>query len=207
VRMRSGSLGHHYNIEKEEQFVHFRSQLAGRLRGGLGAIASERVFYGENSSGVTMDLIQCTQLAATMVGVYGMGGDPVSDDVSRKAVAFGETLISYFEAVQGQGGGDNSPVSAVLRGPMRRTAAQVMGAAYIDAWRLMNVNQEPIDLAADALIAQGELVGDEVEGLLGSVGLRMFNEADPWPPAMPKVPNLEAEERREDEGGRREKTA
>jgi cell division protease FtsH len=207
VRMRSGSLGHHYNIEKEEQFVHFRSQLAGRLRGGLGAIAAERVFYGENSSGVTMDLIQCTQLAAHMVGVYGMGGDPLPDDVSRKAVAFGETLISHFEAVQGQGGGDNSPNSAVLRGPGRRTVAQVMGAAYIDAWRLMNVNQESIDLAADALIAQGELVGDEVEGLLSSVGLRMFNEADGWPPAMPKVPNLEAEERRESDDRRREKSA
>ncbi len=207
VRMRSGSLGHHYNIEKEEQFVHFRSQLAGRLRGGLGAITAERVFYGENSSGVTMDLIQCTQLASHMVGVYGMGGDPLPEDVSSKAVLFGETLISHFEAIQGQGGGDNSPVSAVLRGPLRRTVAQVMGAAYIDAWRLMNVNQEAIDLAAEALIAQGELVGDEVEGLLGSVGLRMFNEADAWPPAMPKIPNLDAEVGRDGEGPRRERTA
>jgi cell division protease FtsH len=207
VRMRSGSLGHHYNIEKEEQFVHFRSQLAGRLRGGLGAIASERVFYGENSSGVTMDLIQCTQLAAHMVGVYGMGGDPVPDEVSRKAVAFGETLISHFEAVQGQGGGDNSPNSAVLRGPGRRTVAQVMGAAYIDAWRLMNVNQEAIDSAAEALIAQGELVGDEVEGLLSSVGLRMFTEADAWPPAMPKVPRLDEEEPKEGEDRRKVRSA
>jgi hypothetical protein len=154
-----------------------------------------------------MDLIQCTQLASHMVGVYGMGGDALPDDASRKAVAFGETLISHFEAIQGQGGGDNSPVSAVLRGPLRRTVAQVMGAAYIDSWRLMNVNQEAIDQAADALIAQGELVGDEVEGLLGSVGLRMFNESDAWPPAMPKIPNLEAEERRESEGPRREKSA
>jgi len=82
-----------------------------------------------------------------------------------------------------------------------------MGAAYIDAWRLMNVNQDAIDLGADALIAQGELVGDEVEGLLGSVGLRMFNDADPWPPAMPKVPTVEAEDRREGEGSAREKSA
>ena len=204
IRMREGSLGHHYNIEKEEQFVHFRSELAGRLRGGLGAIAAERVFYGENSSGVTMDLIQTTSMASRMVGVYGMGGDPLDDEATRRALGFGETLISHFEAVQGVGGGDTDPNAAVLRGPQRRTVAQVMGAAYVDAWRLMNVNQEAIDLAAEALIAQGELVGDEVEGLLSSVGLRMFTEADPWPPAMPKIPRLDQDEERrgDDERGR-----
>jgi len=207
VRMRSGSLGHHYNIDKEEQFVHFRSQLAGRLRSGLGAIAAERVFYGENSSGVTMDLIQCTNLAAHMVGVYGMGGDPLDEVTSRKAVAFGEALISHFEAVQAMGGGDSSPNSAVLRGPQRRTVGQVLGAAYIDSWRLMNVNQEAIDLAAEALMAQGELVGDEVEGLLGSVGLRMFSAADAWPPAMPKIPRIEEEDRRDDEQPRKARSA
>jgi ATP-dependent Zn protease len=206
VRMRSGSLGHHYNIDKEEQFVHFRSQLAGRLRAGLGAITAERVFYGENSSGVTMDLIQVTNLAAHMVGVYGMGGDPLDEETSRKAVSFGESLISHFEQVQGQGGGDQSPNAAVLRGPQRRTVAQALGAAYIDSWRLMNVNQEAIDNAAEALMAQGELVGDEVEGLLDSVGLRMFDEADAWPPAMPKIPRMDEEERPEGDQ-RRERPA
>jgi cell division protease FtsH len=209
VKMRSDSLGHHYNIEKEEQFVHFRSQLAGRVRHILGAITAERVFYGENSTGVTGDLIQATNLAARMIGVYGMGGDALDDEHSRKAVAFGESLISYVEAVQAQGGGDASPNSAVLRGPERRTVAQVLGAAYIDSWRLVNVNQEAIDMGAEALMAQGELVGDEVEGLLSSVGLRMFNDTDAWPPAMPKIPRLDQEERPERSEGedRRERPA
>jgi hypothetical protein len=85
--------------------------------------------------------------------------------------------------------------------------AQVLGAAYMDSWRLMNINQDAIDLAAEALMAQGELVGDEVEGLLGSVGLRMFNEADAWPPALPKIPRLDDEERPERERERRDRTA
>ncbi|MDQ2943323.1 MAG: AAA family ATPase, partial [Candidatus Dormibacteraeota bacterium] len=57
IRMRTGSLGHHRAVEKEEEFSHFRSQVAGELRHGLGAIAAERVFYGENSTGVSMDLV------------------------------------------------------------------------------------------------------------------------------------------------------
>jgi cell division protease FtsH len=205
--MRSGSLGHHYNIENEEQFVKFRSQMAGELRHMLGAIAAERVFYGENSSGVRGDLNQATDLACRMIGIYGMGADTIDQETSRKALGFGDSLISHYEAVQGQGGGDASPNSAVLRGPQRRTVSQTLGAAYIDAWRLMNVNQDAIDQGADALIAQGELVGDEVEGLLASIGLRMFKEADPWPPAMPKIPTIEADDRREGEGTARERSA
>ena len=78
----------------------------------------------------------------------------------------------------------------------------------MDCWRLMKANEEAIDMASDALIAQGELVGDEITGLLDSVGLRMQSDADPYPPALPKIPNLEAEERRRIEGGgRQEKSA
>ena len=84
-----------------------------------------------------------------------------------------------------------------------------MGAAYIDDWRLMNVNKEAIDQAALALMAQGELVGDEIGGLLDSVNLRMFNESDPYPPEIDFVPSMrdEDEARREPEEERREATA
>ena len=65
---------------------------------------------------------------------------------------------------------------------MTRRDAQLLGAAYIDDWRLMNVNKEAIDQAAEALIAQGELMGDEISGLLDSVGMREAKAADPYPP-------------------------
>jgi hypothetical protein len=78
----------------------------------------------------------------------------------------------------------------VLSNPQaRRVVAQILGAAYIDDWRLMNVNKEAIDLAAEALLNQnGELVGDEISGLLDSIGLRMPAAADPYPEEMPAVP-------------------
>jgi hypothetical protein len=78
----------------------------------------------------------------------------------------------------------------VLSNPRgRRVVAQLLGSAYIDDWRLMNVNKEAIDQAAEALIAQGELVGDEISGLLESVGLREATAADPYPPDLPMVPD------------------
>ena len=40
-------------------------------------MAAERVFYGENSTGVGGDLESATTRAAWMVGVCGMGPEPV----------------------------------------------------------------------------------------------------------------------------------
>ena len=73
----------------------------------------------------------------------------------------------------------------------RRTVAQLLGAAYIDDWRLMYVNKEAIDLAAEALMAQGDLMGDEISGLLDSVGMREPIEGDPYPEDVPALPERE----------------
>ncbi|HVC99562.1 MAG TPA: AAA family ATPase [Candidatus Dormibacteraeota bacterium] len=209
IRMRSdGSLGRLRSQSMEEEFTQFRSQMAGRLRTILGALASERVFYGENSDGVYGDLRQATGLATHMVGLVGMGPDALSEELSRKAISFGEYLISVAEMA---GGALNSTgqVGPTLSGKGRITVAQVLGSAYIDCWRLMKVNQESIDQAAEALIAQGELVGDEITGLLDSVGLRHFTDADPWPPALPKIPRMDEDDRpqRDDRPERRERPA
>ncbi|HZV50113.1 MAG TPA: AAA family ATPase, partial [Candidatus Dormibacteraeota bacterium] len=193
IRMRGDSLGHHRAIEEQEQYIRFRSQWAADVRHSLGAIAAERVFYGENSSGVSADLAMSTRAACIMAGLVGMGGEQLPPHLARKAVSIGETLISAAEA--GGAFGVENPISTVLRNPLsRRTVAQILGAAYIDCWRLMYVNQEAIDQAAEALIAQGELVGDEIKGLLDSVGLRFPTEADPYPEDVPLVPLSRAEE-------------
>jgi len=193
IRMRGDSLGHHRAIEEQEQYIRFRSQWAADVRHSLGAIAAERVFYGENSSGVSSDLAMATRAACIMAGLVGMGGEQLPAHLARKAVGIGETLVSAAEA--GGAFGVENPISTVLRNPLsRRTVAQILGAAYIDCWRLMYVNQEAIDQAAEALIAQGELVGDEIKGLLDSVGLRFPTEADPYPEDVPLVPLSRAEE-------------
>jgi ATP-dependent Zn protease len=196
IKMRSGSLGHHRVAAEQEEFSKFRSQVAADIRHGLGAIAAERVFYGENSVGVSGDLATSTAQACAMVGLVGMGAENLSPELAKKAVNIGQYLLSSAEV--GGGGlldGAISRTGAVLGNPLaRRTAAEIMGAAYIDCWRLMYVNQEAIDQACEALIAQGELVGDEIKGLLDSVGLRFPDASDPYPEDFPSAPPSNAEE-------------
>ncbi len=188
--------GYHLSLPTEEQYggSRFRSQLAADIRHGLGSIACERVFYGENAAGVFGDLRSATAMACRMVGTIGMGADDLDPKMSAKAANIGEHLISVSEVTQGIHG-ESTWEGAVLHNPRgRRVVAQILGAAYIDDWRLMYVNKEAIDQAADALIKQGgELMGDEITGLLDSVGLRKPNESDPYPEDMPSVPEQRPE--------------
>src|SRR6202171_1895768 len=184
--------GYHKSLPTEEEWLEFRSQLAADLRHFLGSLACEHVFYGENTTGVFGDLSSATAIAGRVVGTIGMGPDNLSPAMSAKAVNFGEQLISVAEIPAGLHA-QGTWQGAVLSNPRgRRVVAQLLGAAYIDDWRLMNVNKEAIDQAAEALIAQGELMGDEISGLLDSVGMREATAGDPYPPELPMVPDVRA---------------
>jgi ATP-dependent Zn protease len=194
IKRRGLTGGHHRTAAEQEEMFQFRSQMAAEVRHFLGAIAAERVFYGENTNGVFGDLRMATAEACHMVGLVGMGAEKLPPEIAKKAVNVGQYLISTAELGGGmlEGG---SRTAAVLQNPLaRRTVADILGSAYIDCWRLMEVNREAIDQAAEALIAQGELVGDEIKGLLDSVGLRFPVESDPYPEDMPTAPPSSAEE-------------
>jgi ATP-dependent Zn protease len=196
VRMRREALGHHRSIEHQEQFIKFRSQMASEIRHFLGSIAAERIFYGENSNGVFGDLQSATIIAAEMIGVVGMGPEPgMKPEHSKKAITYGEYLISTAEMSRGGAMLEASFTGPVLANPIKRKAiAQTLGAAYIDCWRLMYVNRDAIDRAAEELMSHGELVGDEIRRLLDTVGLRSATPEDPYPEDLPEMPASDAEE-------------
>jgi cell division protease FtsH len=184
IRMRGGSLGHFYATDKEEEFLKLRSQIRGDVVVCLGARAAEVVFYGENTAGVSMDLLMATHTVSNMIGAYGMGKElGLSKEEDEKSQAMGEYLISLAEAIQNPLAG--SPVGTILQA-YRKPVAQVLGKAYIDAWRLMYTNKDAIDKAAKVLMEKQEIVGVEIDALLDSVNLIPAN-TDLFPPDIPKI--------------------
>jgi len=181
IRKRGGALGHHQAVEAEESFVKFRSRLAGEVRWGLGSIAAERVFYNENTSGVTGDLQSATREAAMMVGVYGMGPDMRNDEDSLRAELIGHRLISRAAALEAPMGEPNIVARVLADRDKARDVAQIMGTAYVDCWRLMLKNKEAIDRVAHVLLEKKELVGREIDELLDTVKLVGPEAADAWP--------------------------
>ena len=72
-----------------------------RLVWALGAMAAERVFYGENSSGVGGDVQSATAQAAFMGGASAMGPEPFAvvplDDETEEDAR--KRLLQRFEAI------------------------------------------------------------------------------------------------------------
>jgi ATP-dependent Zn protease len=182
IRKRGSSLGHHQAFSKEERFSSWRHEQFGALVHLLGAMAAERVFYGENSNGVSGDVRSVTAQAAIMVGVAAMGPEPVEipahwvseEDAEKKR----EAILKRYERIGSQiigraGHGsvaEGSPIPGILSDRDKRVmVARLLGQAYVTAYMLIEENREGVERIADVLIEKREMYGDEVVELLDSV--------------------------------------
>ena len=198
IKKRGETGGHHWMIQKEDRMFAFQHEMFADVVHTLGAMAAERVFYGENTSGVGGDVQSVTWRTARMVGGSAMGPQPFEvtprdgqtedearADVLRRFERIGLQIMSR------SGGGsmfDSDPISGVMSDPSKRTiAAQILGQAYVTAHNVAKENRQGIDRIADALEQRLEIMGDELLELLDSSGLTLpeFDLADEssWPPA------------------------
>jgi ATP-dependent Zn protease len=197
IKMRSGSLGHHQALQKEERFSSWRDEEMGRLIWGLGALAAEHVFYGQNSNGVGGDVMSATAQAALMVGASAMGPERIeldgrlddeSEDEARERIMkrFEQIGIQIMNRTSPGGPMAQDPIAGVLGDRDKRAfAAQILGQAFVKAYNLMRLNRDAVERIADTLVARKELYGDELVELLQSANLQtpqidLLDEAS-WP--------------------------
>jgi ATP-dependent Zn protease len=197
LRMRGRSLGHHQAREKEERFSHWRHEQVGQLIWALGAMAAERVFYGENSTGVGADVQSATALAGMMVGAWAMGPEPVVVDGKLDDETVQQTrerIMKRYESSGAEimnrtgGGGpfSHDPIASVLGDPeKKRNVARMLGQAYVKAHHLMEANKPAVEHVADVLIDRREIHGDAVVELLDGLQLKIpevdITDEKTWP--------------------------
>ena len=172
IRRRGDALGHHQAFEKEERFSRWRSEEIGALIWTLGAMAAERVFYGENSNGVGGDVQSATARAAYMVGASAMGPLPLDDEISeedqeRITKRFEEIGLQIMARTADGGPMHHDPIASVLSDRDKRaSAARILGHAYVTAHNLMATNREKVERVADEIVARREIYGDDLVALL-----------------------------------------
>ena len=203
IRMRGGALGHHQALEKEERFSRFRSEEIGLIIWGLGSMAAERIFYGENTNGVGGDLQSVTAAAAWMVGASGMGPERVEiDHVMRRnghprkrlpAEVQRAEIMRRFEEIGVQimnraSNGDvahNAIASVLSDRDKRRMVTQILGQAYMKAHHLVLHNKDKVDDIAKIVIQKKEIYGDELVSLLNGANLQIpdvdLTDDKAWP--------------------------
>ena len=196
IRMRGQSLGHHQALEKEERFSKWRSEQMAALVWTLGAMAAERVFYDENSTGVGGDVQSATARAAFMVGASAMGPEYVElnggsdDDATSEARAkimkrFEEIGIQIMNRTNGGPFAHDATSSALNDRDKRKAAAQILGQAYVKAYNLVRQNKDAVSKIADVVVARREIYGDELLDLLRNANLTEptidYTEEAVWP--------------------------
>jgi len=197
IRMRGDSLGHHQMGQTIRRYAKFQHEEFADLVWTLGAMASEHVFFGENSDGVAGDVAASTAAAAIMVGAKGMAPErpvlPAVDDPIEREIAE-RRLMRRFEQVgtrimnRARTGtaltGD--PVGATLEDRDKRAlVAQFLGQAFMTAYWFVRHNREGTERVAAELVRRQEIFGDEVIQLLDAVDLTMPDidplDEDNWP--------------------------
>jgi ATP-dependent Zn protease len=179
IRRRGDALGHHQALEKEERFSSWRSEEVARLIWTLGAMAAERVFYGENSTGVGGDVQSATARAAWMVGACAMAPERIEingrfkkeEDADRERKKIARRFETIGTQIMNRAGGggpmEHDPHGAVMMDRDKRSmACQLIGQAYVAAHLLVEHNREAVEKIADVLVERKELHGDEIVGLL-----------------------------------------
>ena len=198
IRRRGAALGHHQALEKDERFSSWRSEEMARLIWTLGAMAAERVFYNENSTGVGGDVQSATARAAWMVGACAMAPEAVQLNGSPRGEAkreeAREKIRQQYERIGAQimntsgGGGpfSHDPIAGVMGDRSKRAmVAQMLGQAYMTAHVLIEHNKEAVEGIAQVVIARKELHGNELVRLLDDAKLKIpevdLTKEEAWP--------------------------
>jgi ATP-dependent Zn protease len=146
---RRGALGLLAHSDAEERFTRTEEELKGLMAIAFGGMVAEELAFGSASTGPAGDLSYATQVAAQMVGSYGMGG----------------TLVSY-DAVE-SGPMTAGIVAKVLSNDAARKRVEVLLVeAKETARRLLAENRHLVEALVGALLECNELVGDEITNTL-----------------------------------------
>ena len=193
IRMRSdGSGGHWMAREKDDRFVHFRSEYFKSMLTTMAALAAEHVFYGENTSGVGGDMSSVAHQAAIMVGHAAMPPErvPMPATMTRsEEEAARKKLDDYFLDTGGKllavASLSDHYAEALTRPDKRQLAARIVGHAYLVAYKFAEQNKDAISRVADELVERRELNGDEITQLMDSLHLKPavvdYLEERTWP--------------------------
>jgi ATP-dependent Zn protease len=200
IRMRpGGALGHHQSFDREERFTNWHRELFGDLIHGLGAMAAEYAFYGENSNGVGGDLGMVTSEAAWMIGTWGMGppkldlptfADETPEQTRRRiSKQFERVGLQLMNRTRGGADFHGDPVAAILQDPAKRAlTAQLMGQALVTAYAFIKANRQKVEAVAEKLIEEREIYGDELIKLLNEQHFVKpeidWTKDETWPPEI-----------------------
>ena len=143
---RRGSLGLLAHGDEEERFTRTRTELEAAIAIALGGMAAEELILGESGTGPASDLMTATQLAAQMVGSFGMAG----------------SLISYDAVSHGPIGGANLVAKVLADDEGKTRVEDILAAQKERVLAVLAQNRDVHSALVTALVERDELVREEI---------------------------------------------
>ncbi|MFN0071690.1 MAG: ATP-dependent zinc metalloprotease FtsH [Chloroflexota bacterium] len=165
-------------LPTEDRYLWTRSQFEDRLAATLGGHASERVVYGEMSTGAENDIEVATNIARKMVKEYGM-----SERLGPVALGQKDEMVFL-----GRGLGEHKNYSEKVAEAIDEEIRRLIDDGYAMAVHILTEHREILDNLAVELVKHETLEGEMLE--------RIFLGLPPLDPPMPTPisPNSDAEE-------------
>jgi cell division protease FtsH len=143
---RRGSLGLLAHGDEEERFTRSRSEIESGIAIALGGLAAEELVIGESGTGPASDLMMATQLAAQMVGSFGMAG----------------SLISFDAVSHGPIGGANLVAKVLADERGKQSVEDILTAQKERVLEVLAENRDVHAALVQALVERDELIRDEI---------------------------------------------
>jgi cell division protease FtsH len=170
-------------LPEEDRHLWTRSQFEDRLAASLGGHCSEKLVFGEMSTGAQNDLEVATNLARKMVCEYGM-----SDTLGPRTFGRKEELVFLGREISEQ-----KNYSEKIAEAIDEEIRTFIGKAHDRAMSLLTEHRNILDLMSAELIKRETLEGADLEQVFQ--GIAIDREVPPPPPIQTPSAPAETEEK------------
>lgn len=152
-----GALGYTMQMPLEDRYLMTESELRGKIKGLLGGRASEEITFGEISTGASNDLERATQLARSMIVVYGMSKKlPNISLVSKSESGF----LGHAPGIERR--------SEYVEKIIDEETTELINSCYEEAKKLLNEKKLLLEKMATLLLEKEVINYEEIKQILGS---------------------------------------
>src|SRR3989338_5461617 len=159
---RGRAAGYTLKIPSEDRHLYSRNNFLDELAAALGGYASEKLVYGELTTGSSNDIGKATMIARDLVTKYGMSEKigPVMLGERNDLVFLGKEL------------GVEKNYSEDTARTVDMEASAFMNNAVDRAFKVLKKYRKTLDALADVLVKNETIEREEFEAILGSFGLK-----------------------------------
>jgi cell division protease FtsH len=156
---RGMALGYTMALPTEDRYLQSKTEFEDKIAGLLGGTASERMIFGDTTTGASNDIEKATDLARRMVTEFGM-----SDKLGPLSFGKRDELIFLGREI-----GEQRNYSDEVAKTIDEEVRAIIDRAYERAMEVLETHRDRLEALADKLIAQETVDGEEFEKLFSDL--------------------------------------